>query len=231
MMEVERAVFGERNFKPRRTVDSANPPTPDNNISGATIVDEEDGILSYYGSTSTMALLKSFEEKVDQARSNQNGGERRSKKPRLETNDFSESSNASRSPLKHKIFISSVSPRAEGMRLPEQLQDSHFAAFAIGAHDILPILDIAQFESAYAHFSNPSAQISETPHCRQWQCLIYSALAIACLYNSNCATLASKYFAEAQALFGILLSANSIEMAQAAILMVDILLAFIFFLC
>jgi hypothetical protein len=238
MMEVERAVFGERNFKPRRTVESAGrcgllyslldgvdfdpdiTPMADKNNSGATITNDEDGTLSYYGSTSTVALLKTFEEKVHQARSNGIVSERPSKRARHETNDCSESSDASRNPLKHNIYLSSSPPKAEGLRLPEKLQDSHFAAFAFRAHDIIPILDIIQFEFAYEKYSNPSSSISETNHCRQSQCLIYSTVAIGCLYNSNGAALASKYFAEAQILFGVLLYANSIEVVQAAMLMV-----------
>jgi hypothetical protein len=169
-----------------------------------------------------MALLRSFENKLLQANSNQTDAGRLSKRPRRDTNECSDSSTSSLTPLKHEIYVSTGSKCAEGLSLPERLKDSHFAVFVSRVHNIIPILDIALFKSAYERFATPSPSIGGNSNCRQWQCLMYSALAIGCLYNSSGAELAPKYFAEAQPIFGTLFSANCIESVQATMLMVPI---------
>jgi hypothetical protein len=113
--------------------------------------------------------------------------------------------------------------RPKGWKLRESIADVHVDNYFSTIHNILPVVHPEAFRTAYHQFWSASPLDTETITSRQWQCLMYSVLAMGALYSdtgANDADWASNYFSEAQELLGPLFGATCIETVQAAMLMV-----------
>ncbi|KAJ6069766.1 hypothetical protein N7499_011653 [Penicillium canescens] len=219
VMELERAVFGERTYQPRRTVELADAPQITNEtVSGVTFVDEKTGVADYFGSTSTIDLLKSFHETVqevlDHAPSS-GADERASKRQRREAVEHPINSDASRNFRIQDIYASPTVRRATSWWPSGNLVEVHLDYFFGIVYSTIPIFDENVFRAAFRRFANTS----ESSQRLQWECLTYSILALGALYSPSDTECAASYFAEAQGLLGSLLGVSALRTAQAALLM------------
>ncbi|KAJ5812132.1 hypothetical protein N7474_008433 [Penicillium riverlandense] len=220
VIELERAVFGERTYQPSSAVDSPGGAghTTDQNISGVTIFDEHN--VSSYGPTSTIALLKSMENKLSWSESADGHSTRPTKRPRWELTAplISHSERVSRLDI-----YASADLQSEGTwKIREHLANAHVDCFFLTVHDTIPVLNEDTFRSAYGLFWNAPPSDSTNTHTRQSQCMIYSVLALGALYSkaaANDSQWAANYFAEAQKLLGGALGGNCLEIVQATMLM------------
>jgi hypothetical protein len=192
-------------------------------VSGVTFVDEKTGVANYFGSTSTIDLLKSFHEAVHQTvqvvldhAPSSGADERASKRQRREAIEHPINSDASRDFRIQDIYASPTVRRATGWWPSGNLIEVHLDHFFGIVYSTIPIFDEKVFRTTFGRFANAS----ESSQSLQWECLTYSILALGALYSPNDTECAARYFAEAQGLLGSLLGVSALRTAQAALLMV-----------
>ncbi|KAJ5317023.1 hypothetical protein N7508_001531 [Penicillium antarcticum] len=207
LMELERAVFGERTYKPRKTVELP--------VSGVTFVDEKTGVAEYFGSTSTIDLLRSFHKAFGQAHTN-GADERASKRRRQDTNEHPIGSDIPRNFRPQEIYTSLTLRWGTRQWPMEDRHETNAFLFFRYVYNTVPILDKKVFCNTYKDFGEKP----ETPQSLELECLTYSVLALGALYpRRTIPNAGEKYFAEAQCLLANLLGASSLKTVQAALLM------------
>jgi hypothetical protein len=192
-------------------------------VSGVTFVDEKTGVANYFGSISTIDLLKSFHEAVHETGQEvldhaptSGADERASKRRRREANEHPINSDACPNFRIQDIYASPTVRRATGWWPSGNLVEVHLDYFFGIIYSTIPIFDEKVFRATFRRFENTS----ESPQSKQWECLTYSVLALGALYSPNDTECAARYFAEAQGLLGSLLGVSSLKTVQAALLMV-----------
>lgn len=178
------------------------------------VFEDSTGSLAFYGPTSTFNILRSQYPHISRAANFDGDREGPQKKRR----------GAGYSP--EDIYSSSDMTSTSGWTFQEDLAERHIDCFFDKISDIIPVLNVPDFRSAYYSFLNPgnaSPSAPQNPRSRQRQCLVYSVLALGALYSETDRSgpeWAAEYFAKAQGLLGHLVGENCLELVQAAMLMV-----------
>lgn len=239
VVELERAVFGERTLQPRNTASISGtyclfPPHGypthitedsgqilDQSLPGVTMHTKHNGSLSFYGTTSTLDLLIPINESLE-CQGDSGHSNKRQKRSGHESETASAILNGE---IQDQIYASDDTQKAGGLRLRESIADAHFASFLQTVNETIPVLEPSTLRTSYQEFWSSPPSESQTPTSRQRQCLIYTVLAVGSIYSKagpDDAEWASYYFAEAQSLVGTLFNVNSLYTVQAAMLMVII---------
>jgi hypothetical protein len=188
----------------------------------ATVLDSSTGSAEFYGITSTFVLIRSLKMRLAEFEKQADWGTGSKKRPR--TTPETESNKLDLDGIfKHNGRFPTDSQRPRGWKLRESISDVHLDNYFRTVHHILPIIHPEAFRTAYHQFWSTSPLDTETITSRQWQCLMYSVLAMGALYSDtggNDADWAANYFSEAQELIVTLFGATCIEVVQAAMLMV-----------
>jgi hypothetical protein len=240
VVELERAVFGERTLQPRNTesisgtykffpkrgfqINSSEDSGQISNqkLPGMTIYSENNSSLSFYGTTSTLNLLIPVDGILNDR---QFDSERPDKRRKPSGRELEAASAISNRTLEDQIYATGDIHKAYGFEIQERIADAHFECFLGPVSDTIPVLAPSTLRAAYEQFWSSSPSDSETPISRQKRCLVYSVLALGSLYSntgSDDTEWASYYFTEAQGLIGTLFSTNSLDTVQAAMMMVII---------
>lgn len=245
MVELERAVFGERTLKPRATtsmsgmkglllrladeleidVTEDSGQISNQNLPGVTMYSETNSTLSFYGTTSTLSLLVPVRQLLMHSRSDSEPSEKRQKLSELDSGTRPAISRSEL--LQDQIYETDYERNVGALALRENLAAKHFDCFLQAVNDTISVLEPSTLRALYEQFWSRSPFELQTSASRQIQCLIYSVLALGSLYSesetrSNDAEWASYYFNAAQELLVTLFNANSLKTVQAAMMMVTI---------
>ncbi|CAI7651891.1 unnamed protein product [Penicillium pancosmium] len=220
VVELERAVFGERTLQPRNTASiSDSGQILDQNLPGVTMYSQDNGSLSFYGTTSTLNLFIPVERLLNDP---QCDSERPNKKQKRSDRESEATSAVLNGALQDQIYATNSIHKIGGLIIRERISDAHIDCFLGAVSDTIPVLAPSTVRAAYQKFWSSSPSELETSLSRQRQCLIYSVLALGSLYSSKGpegSEWASYYFTEAQGLIGTFFNTNSLETVQAAMMM------------
>lgn len=180
--------------------------------------------VEFYGVTSTFAFARSLNKSLAEFERQEESGGWPSKRPRLSVSG-PEAVECSFDWMAEDNTHAPTDSHRQRWKLREHIANAHAENFFGTVHNILPVLDPEVFWAGYHKFWNSPPSEVETVTSRQWQCLIYSVLAMGAMYSNtgaNEAEWAANYFAEAQELLGNLFSATCLETVQATIFMVPL---------
>ncbi|KAL2828549.1 fungal-specific transcription factor domain-containing protein [Aspergillus pseudoustus] len=215
VLELERAVFGERTYQHPCTH------TPDR-TSSSVYVHSSNGSLTFYGPTSTMVLLKEVESKLTRPDLTGNGRSSPRKRLRLQVQDESNSNNNFPSTSQRDDRTATGPHQAAAWSLREGIATAHLECFFQSTHDILPVLGVPAFQAAYNSFWNGSHPRPAITQSYAWQALLYSILALGALRSTatdDALAWADNYFEEAQDRLKCMLGMSCVETVQATMFM------------
>lgn len=129
----------------------------------------------------------------------------------------------------HDYIIPANTPFRPHRCLQREVADRHLDSFFRTVHVFLPIFNISTFRERYTKLESLLGDNrlfvprQENLNQQQFVCLLHVVLALGALYEDereDSSSWASWYFAEAQEMLGRLFDAVSLELVQAAMLMV-----------
>lgn len=197
--------------------------TPAPRFEAVTKLNTNTGSVEFYGSTSTFALTRFLNERLQEFEKQGDDRPPPNKRPRLLVQGSAENECELDGIFENNAFVPGTSQQARKWQLRGDVANAHIHNFFNTIHTFLPVLDPEAFWQRYHKFWASPPSESETIASQQWQCLMYAVLAMGALYantGANNTEWAANYFAEAQDLLGKLFDAISIETVQAATIMV-----------
>ncbi|KAJ5802872.1 uncharacterized protein N7503_005322 [Penicillium pulvis] len=218
VLELERAVFGERTYRTGDTVGMRDAGVSERSLPRAIVCEDREWSSAIYGPTSTLMLLNDVKPTSPQVEGTEATIERPRKRARREHSD---SESFDQMELADRIYEYDRIQNPGNLCWRENIANRHLDYFFKVVHSTYPIITEATFRDIWHDFWDHPNSTDETNNTLQTRCAINSALCLGALYmnTSQDTKWATSYFAEARKLIGSLFDGANILTVQASMLM------------
>ncbi|KAJ5527318.1 hypothetical protein N7513_011477 [Penicillium frequentans] len=218
VLELERAVFGERTYRTGDTVGLRDAGVSERSLPRAIVCEDRECFPAIYGPTSTLMLLNDIKPTSPQVQGSEASIERPCKRARRE---HPESESFDQLELADKIYEHDRIQNTGNLWWRENIANQHLDYFFKVVHSTYPIITEPTFRNLWRGFWDHPDSTEETTKTLQIRCMINSVLSLGALYMNTPQDTkwATNYFSEARKLIGSLFDGTNILTVQASILM------------